>query len=578
MLNFISSCFFGASKNKNGREISDYDRYKPWKAEEFSGRIKYTLDNNEKFEVFREFSKKNPKVYNENLEDVSNTFNIDKTKGNQFFVDQTGIDENLFFNTMTICQDEVTLDNSKQNTLIQKITNVVSTGTDNVSYKKTMDKLNKRLLEEVGTSRTLGRPMNVIEEEIKSIEENRNELELYKAKAQNMQEEKGTAQDKLNKISNVLSMLKEIKEYKQKEVLEEQRIGINASKLNNYKEKLSALEIEYKQPSKTSKKHVNPVIALIICIGIIGLSVLLKNSIISATLGFILAILFIINYYNYNSYRKTLNSQKEEKIKYSKEKEFIQEAIKQCNEEINLDRKKQEDKRNSQKEYLISKYGNNNDINQYILEDIEEIDKFIEQTQKEYNEIILRENTINIEKNSIAIKLEDLAKQVERLEYLYEQQESLKKLANSINLAQAGLEEAYTMMKNTVTPKFTNELTDIVKSITNSKYKKVKFNDEDGLTVELDNGEYINCSRLSLGTIDQMYLSLRIAILNEISKETMPILLDETFAYYDEERLSNILKYLSNEYGDKQIIILTCTNREIDALNNLNVKYNLINL
>lgn len=578
MLNFISSCFYGASKNKNGREISDYDRYKPWKAEEFSGKIKYTLDNNERFEVFREFSKKNPKVYNENLEDISNTFNIDKTKGNQFFVDQTGIDENLFFNTMTICQDEVTLDNSKQNTLIQKITNVVSTGTDNVSYKKTMDKLNKKLLEEVGTSRTLGRPMNVIEEEIKSLEADKNELELYKTKAQDMQEERGTTQSKLKQISDVLNMLKEMKEYKQKEVLEEQRIGINTNKLNDYKEKLSALEIEYKQPSKKSKKYVNPVIALIICIGIIGLSVLLKNNIISATLGFILAILFIINYYNYNSYRKTLNSQKEEKIKYNKEKEFIQEAIKQCNEEINLDRDKIENKRNSQKEYLISKYGNNNAINQYILEDIGEIDKFIEQTQKEYNEIILRENTINIEKNSIAIKLEDLAKQVERLEYLYEQQEGLKKLSNSINLAQTGLEEAYTMMKNTVTPKFTNELTDIAKNITNSKYKKVKFNDEDGLTVELDNGEYINCSRLSVGTIDQMYLSLRIAILNEISKETMPILLDETFAYYDEERLSNILRYLSNKYGDKQIIILTCTNREIEALNNLNMKYNLINL
>lgn len=578
MLNFISSCFYGASKNKNGREISDYDRYKPWKAEEFSGKIKYTLDNGEKFEVFREFSKKNPKVYNENLEDISNTFNIDKTKGNQFFVDQTGIDENLFFNTMTICQDEVTLDSSKQNTLIQKITNVVSTGTDNVSYKKTMEKLNKKLLEEVGTSRTSGRPMNVIEEEIKAIEADKDELELYKTKAQNMQEEKGTTQSKLKQISDVLNMIKEIKEYKQKEVLEEQRIGINTNKLNDYKEKLNTLEREYKQPSKSNKKYLNPIIALIICIGIIGGSVLLKNSIISASLGFILAILFIINYYNYNSYRKTLNSQKEEKIKYNKEKEFIQEAINQCNEEINLDREKIEDKRNSQKEYIISKYGNNNVANQYILEDIEEIDKILSQTQKEYNEIILRENTINIEKNSISNKLEDLAKQVERLEYLYEQQDSLKKLANSINLAQTGLEEAYTMMKNTVTPKFTNELTDIVKNITNSKYKKVKFNDEDGLTVELDNGEYINCSRLSLGTIDQMYLSLRIAILNEISKETMPILLDETFAYYDEERLSNILKYISNKYSDKQIIILTCTNREIEALNNLNVKYNLITM
>ena len=30
----------------------------------------------------------------------------------------------------------------------------------------------------------------------------------------------------------------------------------------------------------------------------------------------------------------------------------------------------------------------------------------------------------------------------------------------------------------------------------------------------------------------------------ELCKESMPIILDEAFAYYDEERLENILKYL----------------------------------
>lgn len=558
--------------------MSDFDRYKPWRTEEFSGKIRYTLDNKESFEVFRDFSKKNPKIYNENSEDISKNFNIDKTKGNQFFVDQTGIDENLFFNTMTICQDEVTLDNSKQNTLIQKITNVVSSGDDNVSYKKAMDKLNKRVLEEVGTSRTWGRPMNVIEEEIKSIETDKEDVELYKTKLQNMQEEKQIEENRLKQTSDVLNILKEIKDYKQEEVLEEQRIGINTNKLREYNDKLNTLEEKYKQPQKSNKKHVNPIIALIICIGIIGLSVLLKNNVLSVVIGVVSAIAFIINYYNYSSYRKVSNNQKEENIKYNKEIEFIQEAIKQCNEEIKIDREKIEEKRNKEKQYIINKYKNSSAINQYILDDIEEIDKIIEQTQKEYNEIILRVNTIDIEKNNISNKLENLAKQVERLEYLYEQQENLKKLANSINLAQIGLEEAYTIMKNTITPKFTNELTDIIKNITNSKYKNVKFNDEDGLTVELDNGEYINCSRLSLGTIDQMYLGLRISILNEISKETMPILLDESFAYYDEERLKNILKYIHNEYSSRQIIILTCTNREIEALDNLNIQYTLINL
>lgn len=64
----------------------------------------------------------------------------------------------------------------------------------------------------------------------------------------------------------------------------------------------------------------------------------------------------------------------------------------------------------------------------------------------------------------------------------------------------------------------------------------------------------------------------------ELCKESMPIILDEAFAYYDEERLENILKYLNTECKDNQIIIFTCTNREKNILNKENINYNLINL
>ena len=566
---------YGASKNKNGKDISDYEKYKTWNAEEFSGKIKYTLDNGKQYEVFRDFNKKNPKIYNENLEDISNNFNIDKTKGNQFFVEQTGIDENLFFNTMTVCQDEVVLDNSKQNTLIQKITNVVSSGDDNTSYKKTMDKLSKKLLDEVGTSRTTERPINIIEEEIKHIEADKNELELYKIQTQNIETQNNEIKNRLEQIEIELKILKEIKEYKQTEILEEQRIGINTTKLNEYNNKLNELQ---KPTINQTKKALNPLILLLIDIIIIGGSVLLKNAILSACIGIIFAILFVINYYNYNKYKNNLIKQKEENIKYNKELEFIQENIKQCNDEIKLDRENIEKRQNNEKENIKSKYGNINNLDEYIVEELNQITENIEKKQKEYNEIILQENTIKIQKNNILEKLENLSKQEERLQYLYEQQAELKTLANSINLAQEGLEEAYTIMKNTITPKFTDELTNIIKNVTNEKYNKVKFNDNEGLTVELENGEYVNCNKLSIGTIDQMYLALRLSILNEISKETMPIILDEAFVYYDNDRLENILNYIAKEYEKRQIIILTCTNREINALNNLKIQYNLINL
>ena len=110
------------------------------------------------------------------------------------------------------------------------------------------------------------------------------------------------------------------------------------------------------------------------------------------------------------------------------------------------------------------------------------------------------------------------------------------------------------------------------------KYSNVKYNDVTGLVVEAENGNYISVEKLSLGTIDQLYLSLRLSIIKELSEETVPILLDESFAYYDNERLKNILKYISEEFKDLQIIIFTCTNREQNLFDELNINYKLITL
>ena len=98
------------------------------------------------------------------------------------------------------------------------------------------------------------------------------------------------------------------------------------------------------------------------------------------------------------------------------------------------------------------------------------------------------------------------------------------------------------------------------------------------MVTELENGNYVLVDRLSIGTIDQLYLSLRLSIIKELSEENIPIFLDESFAYYDDERLKNILKYISDEFKNNQIIIFTCTDREKDIFDKLKINYNLITL
>ena len=162
LINFIINSFYGISKNKKGKEISDYEKYKPWSGEEFSGKIEYELENKEKYEIYRDFNKKNPKIFNENMEDISKEFNIDKNKGNEFFYEQTKIDEELFLSTLAINQNEIKLEDKEQHFLIQKIANLAQTGDDNISFKRVIDRINRRQLTEIGTERSREKPINQI--------------------------------------------------------------------------------------------------------------------------------------------------------------------------------------------------------------------------------------------------------------------------------------------------------------------------------------------------------------------------------------------------------------------------------
>ena len=166
----------------------------------------------------------------------------------------------------------------------------------------------------------------------------------------------------------------------------------------------------------------------------------------------------------------------------------------------------------------------------------------------------------------------------EEYDNLKERFDVLEKRNEAINLTKDLLTKAYINMKNNVTPKFTENLSKNISVISNNKYKKVGINDEKGLIVENEFGEYIPAERLSIGTIDQLYLSLRLSMIDDLSKEKMPIILDEAFAYYDDFRLENILKFLSTQLEEHQLIIFTCTKREEKILNNLSIPYNLVEL
>ncbi len=616
LLNFIVNSFYGISKNKKGKEYSDVEKYTPWLGEEFSGKLEYELNNKNKYEIYRDFKKKNPKIFNENMEDISKEFNIDKSKGNEFFYEQTKVDEELFLSTVVVGQQEVKLGKQEQNILVQKIANLVGTGDDNVSYKRAIDRINRRLLDEIGTQRSREKPINIINKKIEDLEKKKQELEKYEDIKYEIEENKNKLEEEISDLNNKNNLLKEIKIINEKEKIEEEKIKIkenikkeNIEKIKLIKEKINKIKNENKnifeinnEKTKNNKKINNEknklnkkIIIIFIFLLIINFLqfIFIKNKLINYI--FLLTVPMTLIYFiiSKNKLNKKIKKQKNIDENNLKNIEKINLEINNLNNEINLLEKNNNNlekeinnlksnlnlKINLEKEKIKNKYLNKIEKSEIInFINLENINYEIEKLQNEINNKKIRSHTLELDQKNIEPKLDNLSKIEEELVNNNERMSTLNKLNLSFELAKEILAESYEEMRNTVTPKFTQELSKNISEITEKKYSKIMFNDEQGLIVELESGNYVPASKLSIGTIDQLYLSLRLSMIDELSEENLPIILDEAFAYYDTERLTNILKYLDEKYKTHQIILFTCTNREKEILKKIKVPYNLIEL
>ena len=612
LLNYIKNIFYGISKNKNGKEISEYEKYLPWNENEFSGKIKYELDNGETFEVFRDFKKKNPKIFNSNMEDVSGQFNIDKKDGNKFFYEQTKVDKGMFTSTVLSMQQEVKLSKSDQNVLVQKVANLAASGEDNISYKRALDRLNRRQLEEVGTERSQEKPINQIRRKLEDVLIDIETIETQKNNLKNLQDEKEKIEHEIKEKEIKKEAILELHKIKNVNEIEKEKIKVK-EKINNEKiEKINKLNTEKNELNKkieinnlNNKKNIklkqknNKKINLFFMIFLIIIIlfnlinfIFIKNKILNCLLLILIPILIIIFLIikKINNKKYKINN----KNNSNNIDEELENKINNLNTQINLLNeetqeqekiiKEENNKLNSNYnlliENLINKYNNEiiNLINNLKENNIENINYYIQKNQEEINNKKIEKNKIEIELENINNSLENLIDLEEEKTNLEEELKQLENKNNSFNIAKEILQNAYEKMKNNVTPKFTKNLSETIKKLSNGKYNKVTVNDETGLMVELENGEYVPADRLSIGTIDQLYLSLRLSMAEEISDEKMPIILDEAFAYFDDNRLENVLKFLIEELKENQIILFTCTKREEEILNKLNIKYNLIEL
>ena len=490
---------------------------------------------------------------------------------------------------------------NNHNVYIQKIANLAGTGDDGVSYKKAIDKLNKKQLDEIGTDRSSGKPINISISKINKYEEEIKELEIYKEKQYNIEKEINDLKKEIEKEKNKERYLKELKEKKDEERIENEKINFNDKILNkneesieknkneiedliNKKEKIESNKIENKINGK-----IYFILIFIFCLSAIANYMIIKNITFSMILCILAIGLLILYFINKNKVLKQnkkvlekinkINYEFDEKISSLKNEIKI---LEENNSEQKNEIKKINEKINSlknEKEKIKNKYIyklNNEELN--LLFNCIDYNEIIDNVQNLIRIKELNLNTLELNNKNIIENLENLINLEELLQIEKQNYEELKEKNDKINMAKMLIEKAYEKMKNSVTPKFTSNLSENIFEISDGKYKKVTINDDEGIIVELPNGKYVSAEKLSGGTIEQLYLSLRLSMAKEISDENMPIILDEAFAYYDDERLKNTLEFLSNKFKENQIILFTCTNREKEVLDKLNKNYKIITL
>ena len=567
LLNFIESMFFGANKNKGKKLIPDFDRYNPWNNGEYSGTIDYQLENGEEFHIYRDFKKKNPQILNKFGKDISQEFNIDKKNGNQFFTEQTGMDRSLIDSTIITEQNQVELDEGTQNQLLQKIANLSESGEEELSYKKIMDKLNKILLNEVGTERSQLKPLNITISKIDDYQNKIQDIKQYENERFEITQEIADIQEEINKESENRNIYDEVKKIIDNDKIEQEKIDEkyktvkeNKAKMEQYKEELDKTENE---KNAERKKHIKIRILANVILSIIAISlVFLPRNIILVAIPILIVLFIIINM----KHSKNENNTSELKNKL----EFLQNTTNSVENEIKTMQDELYKKDEAEKNRIITKC-NNEDISSLFSSKIDEV--ISENTRSvEQNEI--KKHKLEIDKQEIEKKFEKLAEYEENLEIEKRRLEELEHKQKIIKETMEILNKSYEDMKENVAPKFNKNLSKNIEVFSNEKYKEITITDK--IFVKLDNGENVPIEKLSTGTIEQIYLAFRLSVIEEISKEKMPIVLDEAFAYYDDERLLQTLKFL--DIISNQIIILTCTKREKSLLDKAQIRYNLIEL
>lgn len=171
------------------------------------------------------------------------------------------------------------------------------------------------------------------------------------------------------------------------------------------------------------------------------------------------------------------------------------------------------------------------------------------------------------------IQYGNIQEELVELTELSEEDKEYEQYKQSIELAMGRIESLSANMQKKLRTDLNSRASEIISEITGGKYRRLVT--EKGLIpyLLLSDGRKISIRQVSRGTVEQIYFALRMAIGEFLYEEDFPVILDDTFAYYDDVRLEQTLKWLYR--NRRQVLIFTCQKREEEALKKIGIPYHM---
>ncbi len=612
-LSFIRFIFYGAKKSR-AKELSFRDKYMPWSGEDMSGEIEFTSNSTE-YSLSRTISATGRK------KDV--TF-INKTTGDTLPVpdaDEIGtelfkLSEDAFLKTLFLGAEGAQITSDGE--LLTKISNVSQSGDENISYQSICAQINN-MIADLSSPRRNKAIIPALERQLEILKEKKEDAQiLYEKKnvlSINLEEvtlkldEAISTKTKLNDMiakakkytdwqtyKKAGEKLKEAEQLYKNSLSTEETINAKYDFLNDITDeeeqiilKDNSLDISSAKTQEillgdkvsTSKKIAILCIILSVISAIAG--IFSPISFIGTAFLILFAVHFILSSKKFKREIVQITNkiiaaeQEKSKIlkKYNLESTEHYKLLKRENADLSEREELNKSNSNALKEiYNGRKYG----FDALTLQVIERYGSIenLECEKVDIDEITISEQIksvdekiLNLTAERATIKnninsAEDISQELTNIEseinYLNLSLKEANEKLRILNLATEILNQSYEELKGNFAPRLAKTTASIFNKLTGGKYGELIVNDEFQIQLKSD-GKYEISKFFSSGTIQQLYFSLRLGII-ELIMGNYPLFIDDAFITYDDSRFKNASDFLKDYSENNQIVFCTCHTRE----------------